>query len=240
MIISGKNSVYEALVAGRTINKVMLDSAKMDDYSKKIVELCKRGHVRFDFVQRKILDKVADHHQGVVAEITDFCYCDVDEILASKKPQGSFIVILDGVQDPHNFGSIIRVCECAGVDGIIIESRRSCAVNETVFKTSCGAINHMRIAKVGNINDQIKKLKEKDIWVFCAEADGEDIYNAKLTGNIALVMGSEGFGVGALTRKLCDGTLSLPMFGKVNSLNVSTATSAMVYEVVRQRQLGTR
>ncbi len=236
MIISGKNSVYEALVAGKTINKVMLDSSKMDDFSKKIVELCKKSHTRFDFVQRKSLDKLSEHHQGVVAEITDFCYCDVDEILSSKGEKGSFIVILDGVQDPHNFGSIIRVCECAGVDGIIIESRRSCAVNETVFKTSCGAINHMKIAKVNNINDQIKKLQEKGVWVYCAEADGDDIYKTNLTGDIAIVMGSEGFGVGALTRKLCDGTLSLPMFGKVNSLNVSTATSAMVYEIVRQRQ----
>lgn len=236
MIISGKNSVYEALAAGKTINKVMLDSAKADEFSKKIVELCKSSHTRFDFVQRKTLDKLSDHHQGVVAEITDFCYCTVDDILNCKKESGNFIVILDGVQDPHNFGSIIRVCECAGVDGIIIESRRSCAVNETVFKTSCGAINHMKIAKVKNINDQIKRLKDEGVWVYCAEADGQDIYKTNLTGNIAIVMGSEGFGVGALTRKLCDGTLSLPMFGKVNSLNVSTATSAMIYEIVRQRQ----
>ena len=171
-----------------------------------------------------------------MAEVTDFKYSTVDEILADKSPEGNFIVILDGVEDPHNFGSIIRVCDCAGVDGIIIENRHSCSVNETVYKTSCGAVNYVKIAKVGNINDIIKSLQKENIWVYAMEAHGEEISKTNLTGNIAIVMGSEGNGVSALTQKLCDGVVSLPMFGHVNSLNVSTATSAVVYEILRQRK----
>ncbi|NCB48718.1 MAG: 23S rRNA (guanosine(2251)-2'-O)-methyltransferase RlmB [Clostridia bacterium] len=235
MIISGKNSVFEALNSSITVNRVVIASSIHDDFSKKIVDLCKQKHIRLDFDDKFHMDKLADHNQGYVAYVTEFEYSTVKDILSSKKESGNFIVILDGVEDPHNFGSIIRVCECVGVDGIIIEQRRSCPVNETVYKTSCGAVSFMKIAKVTNINDEIRKLKEQNVWVYCAEAGGKDIFSTSLTGNIALVMGSEGEGVGKLTKKLCDGIISLPMFGKINSLNVSTATCAIVYEALRQR-----
>ncbi len=235
MIISGKNSVYEALNSSTTVNRVIIGNSLHDDFSKNIVDLCKQKHIRFDFDDRFHLDKLSEHNQGYVAYVTDFEYSTVEEILSSKKDSGNFIVILDGVEDPHNFGSIIRVCECAGVDGIIIEQRRSCPVNETVYKTSCGAVSFMKIAKVTNINDEIRKIKEQNVWVYCAEAGGKDIYSTALTGNVAIVMGSEGEGVGTLTKKLCDDIISLPMFGKINSLNVSTATCAIVYEALRQR-----
>ena len=235
MIISGKNSVYETLNAGKTVNRVVIANSMNDDFSKKIVNLCKNKHIRFDFEDRKNLDKISENNQGYIAYVTDFEYSTVEEILSSKKENGNFIVILDGVEDPHNFGSIIRVCECAGVDGIIIEQRRSCPVNETVYKTSCGAVSFMKIAKVTNINDEIRKLKEQNVWVYCAEAGGKNVHLTSLTGNIAIVMGSEGQGVGALTKKLCDEIISLPMFGNINSLNVSTATCAIVYEALRQR-----
>ncbi len=235
MVISGKNSVYEALNSSKTINRVMISKLIHDDFSKKIIELCKNKGIRFDFVEKKNLDKLSEHNQGFVAEVTDFEYSSLEDILNNKKGKDSFILILDNIQDPHNFGSIIRVAECAGVDGIIIESRRSCNVNETVYKTSCGAVNYVKISKVTNINEVIKKLKQENIWVYACEADGENISKANLTGNIAIVMGSEGEGVGRLTKQICDGVISLPMFGKVNSLNVSTATSAVVYEIVRQR-----
>lgn len=235
MIISGKNSVYEALNSGKTLNKVMIAKNVNDDFSKKIVTLCKQNKIRFDFVDRVTLDKLSNHNQGYVAEITDFNYSSLEDIINNKKGENNFIVILDNVQDPHNFGSIIRVCECGGVDGIIIENRRSCNVNETVYKTSCGAINYVKIAKVTNINDAIKTLQKQNIWVYACEADGEDLFKSNLKGNIAIVVGSEGEGVGTLTKKICDGVLSLPMFGQVNSLNVSTATSAVVYEILRQR-----
>lgn len=235
MIISGKNSVYEALNSNTTINKVFILNNLHNDFCDKVLNLCKQRHIRFDFVSRQKLDSLSKDHQGFVAEVTDFNYSTVEDILSSRKDSGNFIIILDGIQDPHNFGSIIRVCECAGVDGIIIENRRSCVVNDTVYKTSCGAINYMKIAKVTNINDVIKSLQKQNIWVYCAEAGGNTIYKTNFNGNIAIVLGSEGFGVGALTKKICDGIISLPMFGKVNSLNVSTATSAVVYEAIRQR-----
>ena len=236
MIISGKNSVFEALNSGKTVNRVMIQDSQKNEFSKKIVELCKQNKIRFDFVDKIRLDKIANHHQGFVAEITDYMYCDVEDILNSSGERGHFILVLDGVQDPHNFGSIIRVCECAKVDGIIIGDRQSCAINETVYKTSCGAISYVKIARVKNINDEIRKLKKKNIWVYGAEAGGESVYQTDLKGDICIVMGSEGFGVSQLTKKLCDQIISLPMFGKVNSLNVSTATSAIVYEAIRQRE----
>ena len=236
MIISGKNSVFEALNAKKTINKVMIASYIHDDFSRKIVDLCKQNKVRFDFVDKKTIDKMAEHNQGYIAEVTDFSYSTLEDILQNKKDKDNFIVILDNIQDPHNFGSIIRVCECVGVDGIIIESRRSCNVNETVYKTSCGAINYVKIAKVTNINDAIKTLQKENVWVYACEADGENISKANLKGNIAIVVGSAGEGVGRLTKQICDGVISLPMYGQVNSLNVSTATSAVVYEILRQRK----
>lgn len=235
MIITGKNSVFEALNSDKTINRVYILKTLHDDFCTKVIEMCKKRGIRFDFVDKLVLEKFNVHNQGFAADITEFVYSTVDDILQNKKNKDHFILILDKIEDPHNFGSIIRVAECAGVDGIIIENRRSCNVNETVYKTSCGAINHVKIAKVTNINDTIKTLQENGVWVYCAEAGGESIYKTNLKGNVAIVMGSEGFGVSALTKKISDGIISLPMFGKVNSLNVSTATSAIVYEIIRQR-----
>ena len=233
MLISGKNSVYEALISNKTINKVVILATGHDEFSKKIIDLCKERHIRFDFARREIMDKMCAHHQGYIADVTDYEYATLEDLLDNH--ENHFILILDNIQDPHNFGSIIRVCDCAGVDGIIIPSRHSVLVNETVYKTSGGAVSHVKIAKVGNINEVIKVLKEQNIWVYCAEAGGKSVYEENFSGNVALVMGSEGEGVSKLTRQLCDETISLPMFGKVNSLNVSTATSAILYEMVRQR-----
>lgn len=236
MIISGKNSVKEALGSDTTINRVLIENTKRDDFTKKIVDACKNRHIRFDFVDKKRLDKLSTHHQGIVAEITDYKYFELDDLIKNKKEEGHFIVILDGIEDPHNFGSIIRVCECAGVDGIVISKRGSCLVNDTVYKTSAGAVNLVKIAMVGSINDAIRKLKEENIFVYALEAGGESIYKTSFKGDIAFVLGSEGFGVKSLTKKLCDGVISLPLFGKINSLNVSTATSAVLYEAIRQRE----
>jgi 23S rRNA (guanosine2251-2'-O)-methyltransferase len=235
MIISGKNSVYEALESNITVNKVVILSTQHDEFSKKIIDLCHSKHIRFDFARREVMDKMASHHQGYIADVTEYEYSSLDDILEGK--ENHFILILDNIQDPHNLGSIIRVCDCAGVDGIIIPSRHSTLVNETVYKTSGGAVSHVKIAKVGNINEVIKSLKEQNIWVYCAEAGGKSVYGENFSGSVALVMGSEGEGVSRLTKELCDEQISLPMFGKVNSLNVSTATSAILYEMVRQREI---
>ena len=239
MNIEGKNSVYEALVAGKTFNKLMIAKGLSDEHSNKIINLAKDNGISINFADKKILDRVSEtgRHQGFIAEITDFVYTDIEEILAlaSKRGEQPFVVILDNIEDPHNLGSIIRVCECAGVHGIVIPKQRACAVNATVLKTSAGACNHLPVCRVANINQMIEKLKKEGFWIYCADMDGEYIYKTNLTGPVGVVIGSEGKGVSKLTKQLCDGVIKLPMYGKVNSLNASTATSAVVYEIVRQR-----
>ncbi len=239
MNIEGKNSVYEALVAGKTFNKLMIAKGLSDEHSNKIINLAKDNGISINFADKKILDRVSEtgRHQGFIAEITDFVYTDIEEILAlaSKRGEQPFVVILDNIEDPHNLGSIIRVCECAGVHGIVIPKQRACAVNATVLKTSAGACNHLPVCRVANINQMIEKLKKEGFWIYCADMDGEYVYKTNLTGPVGVVIGSEGKGVSKLTKQLCDGVIKLPMYGKVNSLNASTATSAVVYEIVRQR-----
>ena len=206
--------------------------------TNEIVDLAKMKGVKFQFVDNKILDRECDNHQGMVAITSEFKYSTMDEILAVAERKGAphFILILDGVEDPHNFGSIIRVAECLGVDGIVIQKNRACPVTDTVAKVSAGAIEHIKIAKVTNINTEIERLKENNIWVYACELGGEDLDSADLSGNIAIVVGSEGKGVSALTRKLCDGVVSMKMYGNVNSLNVSVATGIVLYETVRKRR----
>lgn len=239
MNIEGKNSVYEALVAGKTFNKLMIAKGLADEHSNKIINLAKDKGISINFADKKILDRVSEtgRHQGFIAEITDFVYTEIEEILAlaAKRGEQPFVVILDNIEDPHNLGSIIRVCECAGVHGIVIPKQRACAVNATVLKTSAGACNHLPVCRVANINQMIEKLKKEGFWIYCADMDGEYVYKTNLTGPVGVVIGSEGKGVSKLTKQLCDGVIKLPMYGKVNSLNASTATSAVVYEIVRQR-----
>ena len=238
MKIKGRNAVREALVSNTNIIKIMASNNSKDRIFAEIIDLAKKKGVKIQFVDNKILDKEGTNHQGLIAETSDFKYSSVEEILdvAKQKKSNNFILILDGVEDPHNFGSIIRVAECLGVDGIIIAKNRACPVNDTVAKVSAGAIEHIKIAKVTNINTEIERLKEKNVWVYACELGGEDLDNADLSGNIAIVMGSEGKGVSALTRKLCDGVVTMQMYGKVNSLNVSVATGIVLYEAVRKRK----
>ncbi len=239
MIIEGKNSIYEALVAGKTFNKLSIAKGLSDEHSNKIINLAREKGVSINFVDKKILDRISEtgRHQGFVAEITDFKYSEIEEVfdIASKRGEQPFVVILDNIEDPHNLGSIVRVCECAGVHGVVIPKQRACAINATVIKTSAGACNHLPVCRVANINQMIEKLKKEGFWIYCADMDGEYIYKTNLTGPVAVVIGSEGKGVSKLTKQLCDGVIKLPMYGKVNSLNASTATSAVVYEIVRQR-----
>lgn len=239
MKIKGRNAVREALNSDVNIIKIMASNSSKDKVLLDIINLAKRKNVKVQFLDNKILDKECDNNQGIIAETSEFKYSTVEEILdvAKSKNKNHFILILDGVEDPHNFGSIIRVAECLGVDGIIISKNRACPVNDTVSKVSAGAIEHIKIAKVTNINTEIERLKEKNIWVYACELGGEDLDNANLTGDIAIVMGSEGKGVSALTRKTCDGVVSMQMYGKVNSLNVSVATGIVLYEIVRKNRI---
>ena len=240
MIICGKNAVLECLRANKAIFKLFVAQNFKDDKDNDILFLAKKGNVKFEFMDKTNLDRLCDnaHHQGYVAQVEDFTYSTVEDILqyASDKGEQPFLVILDGVEDPHNLGSVLRVCECAGVHGVIIPKHRACVVNETVAKTSAGALAYMKIAKVTNINQEIEKLKKAGVWVYAVELGGQDFYKQNLQGAIALVIGSEGYGISQLTKKTCDAVLTFPMFGSVNSLNASVACGVAVFEVVRQRR----
>lgn len=232
MKIEGRNSVYEALKSDSvTVNTLMCEKG----VSNSITALARQKGVKISFVDKSVLDKasVEGKHQGYIADVTDYEYCEVEDILsASEHP---FIVILDNLSDPHNFGSIIRACECAGVDGIIIGRNRQVAVTDTVARTSAGAVAHMKIARVTNVNNAIKQLQEAGVWVYALDMDGQEITSVNLTGAVAIVVGSEGEGISPYTKKCCDGVVSLKLKGKVNSLNASVACGIAVYEVVRQR-----
>ena len=239
MILSGKNSVREALKSETTIDKICVVKGNFDRETNEIVALARAKNIKVMFCDKEILDKEsAGKHQGVMAYTSDFKYAEVEDILkiAEDKKEPPFIVILDGVTDVHNLGSILRVAECAGVHGVIIGKHRAAGVNDTVVRISAGAVEHIAVARVTNINDAIRTLKECNVWVYAADMQGEVIYKSNITGAIAVVIGGEETGVKELTRKLCDGVISLPILGKVNSLNASVAAGAVLYEIVRQRQ----
>ena len=232
MKIEGRNSVYEALKSDDiTVNSLMVEKGA----ANSIVALARQKGVKVSFVDKSVLDKssIEGKHQGYIADITDFNYCDVEDIIGQNPTP--FVVILDSLSDPHNFGSIIRACECAGVDGIIIGRNRQVAVTDTVVRTSAGAVAHMKIARVTNINNAIKQLQDAGVWVYALDMDGQEITEANLTGAVALVVGSEGDGISTYTKKCCDGVVSLKLKGRVNSLNASVACGIAVYEVLRQR-----
>ena len=232
MKIEGRNSVVEALRSDSfTVNSLMVEKGS----ANSITALAREKGVKITYVDKAVLDKesIAGKHQGYIADVTDFSYCDVDDILsASDNP---FIIILDGINDPHNFGSIIRTCECTGVDGIIIGKNRQVAVTDTVARCSAGAVSHVKIARVTNVNNAIKQLQQAGVWVYALDMDGDEITRTNLKGSVALVVGNEGDGISRLTRDLCDGAVSLKLKGKVNSLNASVACGVAMYEVVRQR-----
>ena len=236
-IIYGKNAVTEALKAERPIDTVYL--LKNAQGMNQIVALAKKqGIVIKDVSEDKLKALCGEKHGGTAAVMSAVTYCTIDDILenAEKKGKPPFIIICDEIQDPHNLGAIIRTAEASGADGVIIPKRRSATVNSTVFKTSAGAAAWVKIARVSNLVDTIKTLKKHGVWVYGAEADGTPIDKADLSGAVALVIGSEGFGLGKLVRENCDVVLSLPMFGKVNSLNASVCAGILMYEAVKYRK----
>ena len=240
MKIEGRNAVRETIFAKTTIAKLFASNNSRDKVFNEIIALAKENKIKIQFVNNEILNResVTGHHQGLIAIVEEYKYATVDDIFkcAESRGESPFILILDGVEDPHNLGSIVRVCDCMGVHGIIIGKNRAVGVNETVIKTSAGATNHVNIAKVTNINDTIKQLQERGVWVYACELGGDNIRKANLTGSIAVVTGSEGKGVSSLTKKLCDGIVTIDMSGKVNSLNVSVATGIALYEIYSQRK----
>lgn len=236
MKTEGRNAVIELLKTEKTIEKIMMEKNPQGSLNKIFAEARKRN-VRVQFVDKKVLDKesVTGHHQGVIAISSDYVYATVEDIIANKGEKGGFIIVCDGIEDVHNLGSIIRVAECAGADGVIIPSNNCATVTEAVIRISAGAANHVKVAKVNSLNKTIDQLKAEGYWLYALEADGTSIYQADLTGNVVLVIGGEDTGVKRLTREKCDYTLSLPLYGKVNSLNASIALGISAYEVVKRR-----
>ena len=237
-IIIGRNAVLEALKYNRVIEKITV-ARGAEGSVKQITGKAKAKKIPLYYSDRARMDRDAQggSHQGVIAVVSDYRYATVDEILAKAEGLGEkpFVMILDGLEDPHNLGAIMRTAECAGVHGIIIPKRRSVSVNETVAKTSAGASEYMLCARVTNIAREIDKLKERGLWIGACDMDGE-IYSGKdLTGSIGMVIGSEGFGISRLVREKCDFVVSIPMKGRITSLNASNAASILMYEIVRQR-----
>ena len=238
--IEGRNSVLELLESDRDINKIYVSRGEKHGSINKILAIAKEKRIVTVEVDKVKLDTMSqtENHQGVIAIVPPFEYCEIDDILNNAKQKGEqeFILILDGIEDPHNLGSIIRTAETAGVHGIIIPKRRAASVNSTVNKVSAGAVEHMKISRVNNINETIKYLKDNGVWICGTDMDtNTEYYKQDLTGPIAIVIGSEGFGMSRLVKENCDFLVKIPMKGKITSLNASVSAGIVIYEALKQR-----
>lgn len=238
-LIIGRNAVLELLKSNREIENILVAKGEREGSVKQILSLCKEKKIVIKTVDRKKLDSIScgGNHQGVAANVPAHPYSSVDDILALAEEKGEppFIILCDEIEDSHNLGAIIRTAEACGAHGIIIPKRRNVGLNFIVSKTSCGALEYIKVARVGNLAETIEKLKKKNIWVYAADMDGQRWDKTDFSGGAALVVGSEGNGVGRLIKEKCDLTVSLPMLGKVNSLNASVASGIIMYEIARQR-----
>ncbi|MBS6042221.1 23S rRNA (guanosine(2251)-2'-O)-methyltransferase RlmB [Clostridium baratii] len=239
-LIIGRNAVMEALKSDKTIEALYVTKGQREGSINAILSLAKENRVVIKEVDKKKLDSMSNGevHQGAIAVITPYKYFEVKDILDAAKEKGEspFVVILDELEDPHNLGSIIRTAETCGVHGIIIPKRRNVGVTPTVYKSSVGAVEHVKIAKVTNINATIDELKEEGIWVYGADIEGKEYsYEVDFSGPCALIIGSEGRGISKLTLKKCDKLVKIPMIGRINSLNASVAGGIMMYEVLKGR-----
>ena len=237
--LEGRNAVLEVLKSGRDIEKIIVQKGNVEGTIRRIVGIAKEKGVVVQEVVKQKLDEMSQtkNHQGVIAIVSEHEYADVEDIINSAESKGEkpFIIILDNITDPHNLGAIIRTAECAGAHGVIIPKRRSVGLTAVVGKTSAGAIEYMPVARVTNIARTIDDLKSRGIWVACADMGGDDYFDASLDGALALVIGSEGEGVSRLVKEKCDFTVSIPMYGKISSLNASVAAALLMDEAVRQR-----
>ena len=238
-IIEGRNAVIEAFRSGKTVDKVLILEGCQDGPINTIVREAKKHNVLSKYVKKDRLDKVSEtgKHPGVIAYVAAYKYAEVEDILdnARKKGEPPFVIILDGIEDPHNLGAIIRTANQAGAHGVIIPKRRAVGLTSTVARTSAGAINYTPVAKVTNIANTIEELKKEGMWFVCADMDGEVMYNLDLKGPIGLVIGNEGEGVSRLVKEKCDFIAQIPMKGDIDSLNASVAMGILSYEIVRQR-----
>ncbi|MGN0568173.1 MAG: 23S rRNA (guanosine(2251)-2'-O)-methyltransferase RlmB [Acutalibacteraceae bacterium] len=239
-LIVGRNAVMQALESGRTIDSVTVAEGQRGGQAAKIIEICREKKIPVKYADSRKLDKLCGGaaHQGVAAFAAAHDYAELDDIfnLAQSRGESPFIVICDGLEDPHNLGAILRTAEAAGVHGVIIPKRNSVTLNYTVAKTSAGAIEYVPVVKVTNIAGTIDTLKDRGVWVFGADMDGTPWTELDFTGSAALVIGSEGRGLSKLVREKCDFIASLPMKGKINSLNASVAAGILMFEASRQRK----
>lgn len=238
-LIIGRNAIAELLKSGREIDTLFVVRGEKSGTIGKIIAECKEKGAVVKDVDRKKLDFMCGHanHQGVAATCAAHNYSTVEEILETAKERGEepFIVACDGIEDPHNLGAIIRTAEAAGVHGIIITKRRSASLNYTVGKTSAGALEYMKVARVANLASELEKLKKQGIWIYGADMDGEDVRGVDTSGAAVLVIGSEGDGISRIVREKCDFIISLKMKGKINSLNASVAGGVLMYEIAYKR-----
>ena len=237
--IEGRNAVIEAFRSGKTIDKLyVLDGCK-DGPVMTIIREAKKHDTIIRYTEKELLDKMSKtgHHQGVIANAAAYEYAEVQDILDAAKAKGEapFIFVLDGIEDPHNLGAIIRTANLCGAHGVIIPKRRAVGLTATVAKTSAGALNYTPVAKVTNLSTTIEELKKEGLWFVCADMGGDTMYKVNLKGPIGLVIGNEGEGVSRLVKEKCDFTASIPMHGNIDSLNASVAAGVLAYEIVRQR-----
>ena len=239
-MVAGRNAVMEALKGSRSVNKLMIANGSTEGSIKEIIAVAKEKGVNIQYWDRSKLDSIArgSRHQGVLAQVAPVQYAELEDILqvAKDRNEPPFIVLLDELEDPHNLGAILRTADAAGVHGVLIPKHRSCPLSATVAKTSAGAVEHVPVARVGNLVQTIKKLKQEGLWVAAADMDGKDYYDTDLTGPLLLIIGSEGQGVGRLVKEQCDFVVRIPMVGRINSLNASVAGSILMYEAMKQRR----
>ena len=238
--IEGRNSVIELLESKKDINKIFVTKGEKHGSINKILAMARERNVIIVEKDKRQMEQMAQtpNYQGVIAIVPPFEYCEIEDILddAKNKNEDPFVLILDGIEDPHNLGSIIRTAETAGIHGVIIPKRRAASVNSTVSKVSAGAVEHMKIARVTNISDSIQKLKDNGLWICGTDIDAKNYYyNQDLKGPLGIVIGNEGQGMSEKVKKNCDFLVKIPMKGKVTSLNASVSTGIVVYEAVKQR-----
>ena len=237
-LIAGRNAVKELLSDGRDVEKIYIQKGEREGSINLLVGIASKKKIPIVELDRANLDKMCcgARHQGIIAIASEQNYSSVEEILSYADELGEkpLVVLLDGVEDPHNLGAIIRSAECMGAHGIIIPKRRAVGLTATVAKASAGAMMHMRVAKVTNLSQTIDELKEKGMWFYAADMDGKSVYETEISGSVGIVLGSEGDGISRLVKEKCDFVISIPMYGKVNSMNVSCAAAVILSETARQ------
>ena len=237
-LLAGRNPIREALRSGRDLEKLLVQKGELSGSARQIVEMAKAAHIPVQEVEKSRLDEITRHHQGMLAFASAYQYSTVDAMFeaAAEKGEEPFLILLDGVTDPHNLGAIIRSAECAGAHGVIVPERRSVGLTPAAVKASAGAVEHMKVARVTNLNRTIDELKERGVWLYAVTMEGQDYEKTDFKGGVALVIGSEGEGISRLTLERCDVEVSLPMAGHIDSLNASVAAGVMMYRVLSSRR----